>query len=268
MSSLINMMYHFVGIDKKFKGTTLKDFNFQLDYLQKNYENNKLFLTFDHGTIDHYEIVRPELEKRNLKGIFFIMTIVPEEAEIPSIDKQRFLEGNYRKELVTFVCDQLNLNYCPIESKTYLKHLTFYSDEERHLRFLRDTIIPKIDFEKVITKIFNSMFGNEKDFVKNNYLDWTQIKRLKDDGHIIGSHSHSHVGNFNDYKKSFELLDNNLKIENRLISYPNGNNLLNDIELKELNINSGYISNNNGDTMYNIGRIDDKFFNLVKSLKD
>lgn len=268
MSSLITMMYHFVGIDQKFKGTTLKDFKFQLDYLQKNYAKNEFFLTFDHGTIDHFEIVSPELEKRNLKGIFFIMTIVPEEGEIPSIDKQRFLEGKYRKELVTFVCDHLNLNYYPIESKTYLKHLTFYSDEERHLRFLRDTVLPKQEFEKVITKIFNSMFGSEKDFVKNNYMDWEQIKKLKNNGHSIGSHSHSHVGNFKDYKISFELMDNNLKIEKRLISYPNGNNFLNEIELKELNINSGYISNNNGDTLYNIGRIDDKFFKLVKSSKD
>ena len=35
------------------------------------------------------------------------------------------------------------------------------------------------------------------------------------------SHSHSHTGDYLDYKKSFDLISNNLKIGNNYISYTN-----------------------------------------------
>lgn len=66
-----NLMYHFVGCNENLKGISFKRFKAQLDFLQKSYMRDEITLTFDHGTIDHIQIVAPELEKRNLKGIFF-----------------------------------------------------------------------------------------------------------------------------------------------------------------------------------------------------
>ena len=267
MSSSFNMMYHFVGMDKKYRGTSLIDFKYQLNYLQKNCDRKDYCLTFDHGTIDHYEIVMPELEKRNLKGVFFIMTMVPEEVSIPAIDKQRFLEGNYRQDLVKFLCEDLKIKYNPNDGASYQSLLTFYSLEERYLRFLRDIVLPTVDFNKAISSVFSNIFGNEFDFSKKYYMDWVHIKQLKEKGHIIGSHSHSHKGDYMDYKTSFALINKHFKIEDNNISYPNGNNILKIQELKDLNINKAYISRSNGDTLYNIGRIDDKYFHLVESIK-
>ena len=121
-----------------------------------------------------------------------------------------------------------------------------------------------MESEAVILGAVGGPKWDELEFSKRNYMDWEHIKKLNDLGHTIGSHSHSHVGDYLDYKKSFELISNNLKIATNYISYPNGKNKLNDNELKGLNIKKAFISHSNGDDLYNIGRIDDKFFNLVK----
>lgn len=261
--SMHNMMYHFVGLDDKYKGTTLETFKYQLDFLQNNYSASEFTLTFDHGTIDHYDIVFPELEKRNLKGIFFIMTIVPEEGKVPAIDKQRFLEGNYRYDLSRLICNSLGVEYMPNESRSYQEHLTFYSIEERYLRYLRDKILSVQDFEELISSIFYDKFGEESEFAKKHYMSWDNIKELSAKGHIIGSHSHSHIGDYIDYKKSFELLSRNCDIDEKILSYPNGNNKLSDKELFDLKLRKAFIATVGGDSLYNMGRIDDKFFNTV-----
>ncbi len=85
---MLNIMYHFVGCDESLKSISLSRFVEQLDFLQSKYVGGEFCVTFDHGTIDHIENVVPELERRQLVGLFFIMTMVPEENKVPSVDKQ------------------------------------------------------------------------------------------------------------------------------------------------------------------------------------
>lgn len=251
-----NIMYHFVGCDENLKGISLQNFKAQLDFLQSTYLREEIVLTFDHGTIDHLEIAAPELERRGIRGIFFILTMVPEEHRMLVIDKQRFLEASLRFELVKILCTELNINYNPQQAKEYLPEFSFYSLEERYLRYLRDKIIQREVYDHFIEKYFKEVFGDERNFASKKYLSWEHILQLHKRGHTIGSHSHYHDGDRNDYAKSIKLIEGKVKERVQYISYPNGIKRISDEDLEKLGVRKAYISTENGICPYKIGRID------------
>ncbi len=257
-----NILYHFVGDYEKLAGISMEDFKKQLDFLQNKYTNKEIILTFDHGTIDHIENVAPELEKRGIRGFFFILTMIPEEHRVPSIDKQRYLEGQYRLELAKMVCDELYIYYNAEEAKDYLQEYRFYSLEERYLRYLRDNIIPTKVYDSVIGNMFCKVFGTEKDFCIRKYLSWHHIYQLHKRGHIIGCHSHCHYGDREDYAKSLELIEGVINEKPQYISYPNGIKRISDEDLVNLGIRIAYTSSEQVTYPYRTERIDCKQLKL------
>lgn len=251
-----NLMYHFVGCDDNLKGISLERFKAQMDFLQKTYSREEIVATFDHGTIDHLGTVAPELEKRGMNGIFFILTMVPEEHKVLSIDKQRYLEASLRVQLAQMLCADVAINYNPDEAKGYLPEFSFYSLEERYLRYLRDKIVSPELYEAFIGELFRKVFGDEKDFSSKYYLSWQHIVELHNRGHIIGSHSHYHYGDKDDYARSLELIEGKIKDKVEYISYPNGIKRISDGDLQKLGIRKAYISTQNGAEPYRVERID------------
>lgn len=251
-----NIMYHFVGVDGNFKGISLEKFKAQLDFLQTTYPRDEIVLTFDHGTIDHFEKAEPELKRRGLQGIFFILTMVQEEHRVPTIDKQRFLEATFRYELAKMVCTEFKIDYNPDDAKEYLSDFSFYSLEERYVRYLRDKIISSEGYDDFIEQYFIKVFGDEKNFASKYYLIWDHIVELHKRGHIIGAHAHYHIGDRNDYTQSLKLIEGKIKEKVRYISYPNGIKRISDQDLKDLGVTKAYISTENGSEPYRIGRID------------
>lgn len=253
-----NLMYHFVGCDDNLRGISLDAFTAQVSFLQERYSKDEFALTFDHGTIDHIERAAPELEKRGLRGFFFILTMVPEERRVSAIDKQRFLEARLRNELAWMLCADLNINYRPEEANGYLEAFNFYSQEERYLRFLRDTRVPRETYEELIGKYFQQVFGDEQDFAAERYLSWDHIAQLHDRGHIIGSHSHRHYGDKEDFERSVRLIEERINFRPQYVSYPNGEKRISDADLRKIGIRRAFISTPHGVGPYTVGRIDCK----------
>lgn len=250
------ILYHFVGRNENLKGISLKRFRAQLDFLKKRYAPDEIVLTFDHGTIDHIEIVAPELERRGLRGIFFLLTMIQEERRVPSVDKQRHLEALFRTELARMLCRELGIDYRPEVAREYLAEYRFYSLEERYLRYLRDQHVPAESYEEFVGKHFLKVFGDEEDFVAREYLSWDHVKELHERGHIIGSHSHYHQGDKKDFERSLKAIERRIHEKPRYVSYPNGVKRISDEELRDLGIERAYVASVKGADPYRVARID------------
>ncbi len=258
-----NLMYHFVGCDDRLKGISLENFRAQLDYLQRTWPKDEIVLTFDHGTIDHIENAAPELEKRGLQGVFFILTMVQEDRRIPAIDKQRLLEASFRTELARMLCAEVQMTYAPEDASDYLQGFHVYSPEERYLRYLRDKIVAPNTYADFVGKLFEQFWGNEKDWVAKQYMSWDDIVQLKKRGHTIGSHTHYHYGTKADFAKSLKLIEEKTNEKPRCISYPNSWIRVTEQELSELGVRRAYISSENGAEPYRVGRIDCNQFEII-----
>jgi peptidoglycan/xylan/chitin deacetylase (PgdA/CDA1 family) len=263
----MSVMYHFVmDHDDRFPSLkTLKknDFIGQLDYLLRHHiplkaddlrrvatrqaqlPSNGFVLTFDHGTRDHIEIILPELLKRGIEGIFLIMTSVVVERKLPTIEKQRFLEGHFQdyKEFLKLFSERCIKCYPEkrdlfsvteqtlFNAKTYLADFDFYSDEERLFRKIRDKHLHKNQLAQIIDDCFYEILGNEQDIVDKYYLSMDDLKELNESGMVVGSHGHHHI-NYNesgeqdcyvDLQESFTILRNELGDKGiDIASYPNG----------------------------------------------
>jgi peptidoglycan/xylan/chitin deacetylase (PgdA/CDA1 family) len=252
-----NLMYHFIGGDERLKGISLQGFRAQLDHLLRNHRREDVVLTFDHGTLDHIEVAAPELERRGLTGVFFILTMVQEEGRIPTIDKQRLLEVRLRSELAGMLCDRLRMPYRPEDAREFLAAFRFYSPEERYLRYLRDKVVPAKEYAEFIDALFRDAHGDERAFASKVYMGWDHVIQLQRRGHVIGSHTHHHYGDLGDFARSLELLEARLGQRPRCISYPNGWIRISHDELKNLRVDAAYDSSEThagGD--YRLGRID------------
>ena len=225
-------MYHFVNSSKDsslfsgMQGVTVENFESQLSTLINKghalvakdiklaaftgcYPNNDYFhLTFDDGFKQHFNNVYPILKDYGIQASFFIPTMAIEIGKIPVVEKQRLLQYNlfsdYKDFLTEFcilarkVCNSENQNFLyPVtenikRSKNYLKQFTFYSEEERYFRMIRNEFLSVDRFTWVIENMFKLFFENDFSFINEYYLSASDLKKMGDNGMIIGGHTHSH----------------------------------------------------------------------------
>jgi len=268
-SEFVTVMYHFVADpdDTPWPGLVscrTGQFKAQLDYLCRNYDPVTLdsvrrfcagegflpakgcLLTFDHGTRDHLDNVLPELDKRGLQGSFFVYTEVQEEGRIAPIDKQRYLEYKLdRLVLLQKLCehalrldptlDRASLEPTPdnlLEAREWecLKPYPFYSDAERFLRKIRNTVLPLYVFTGAVSAMFAETFGDEAAFAHAHYLTWDDLAGMRDAGMEINGHGHRHLPmdrtplaeQAADVERNTQLLRDRLHVPADAFAYPNG----------------------------------------------
>lgn len=98
---------------------------------------NKYILTFDDGTIDHYDFVLPFLSEKKLSGLFFIC--------IDKIDKIGYLTKSHIKELTSFGHKIGSHSYKHI-NMTSLPKKEIREEVERSIKSLEQVVGEKIEW--------------------------------------------------------------------------------------------------------------------------
>jgi peptidoglycan/xylan/chitin deacetylase (PgdA/CDA1 family) len=209
-------MYHYVRPKSKeypfFNNLDLDVFRRQLDYfdneygfiLKKDYINaikNKqnidgVVLTFDDGLKDHFKYVLPELEKRNLWGIFYISTGVYSKEELLGVHRVHYLKGKVGSkkilsDLESIVDESMLDNSTIKEFDKDIYRSSSYESSEKELRRLLNYYINYKYRDAVLDKLMKVYF-DEQSLFYDVYLKQEEIKKLSDAGNIIGSHTVSH----------------------------------------------------------------------------
>jgi len=314
MPSIV-LMYHFVhGRSKslldKYNGVTLDNFEQQLNFLCEKYtplthadfsnsanngdkiHDHGFYLTFDDGTKDHIDNVLPILLNKGITASFFPVTQPLVDGKVSIVEKQRFLQYIAHAKYSDFIeqfCMTI-LEYMPelkpiidpsdkniLQAKTYLADQDFYSNEERFYRKIRNEYIPVQLFNEVISNEFSTYYYKEDDFVKQYYMDASDIAKLHNSGMTIGGHSHTHpvltqISN-NDIEKEVKYSLDTLKtiVGNSIESFAYPFGIDNQFTVKQLIKNevkySFIVGNSSVDTSdpYKIPRIDSSLFDKILS---
>jgi peptidoglycan/xylan/chitin deacetylase (PgdA/CDA1 family) len=310
----ICLMYHYVHsenddrIFKNLKGLTTNEFKYQIEYMLKhfkpithqdllNFFNNKkplpkksFYLTFDDGFKQHYTNVLPILKEYGLTGSFFVPTIPLSDNKIHFLEKQRvsqycivdtyeeFLELFYensknlldKKKLSLIEPNQTNIK----NSKDFLKECSYYTNEERFFRKIRNSILTKSEIENIINKIFESNFDNT--FINRYYMNINNLKEMHSKDMIIGGHSHTHpyleylnkIELEDEITTSFNFLRNNINQTINSFSYPFGTYNQNVLDyVKSINLDYAFTTKDkiNSDSIkkYEIKRVDASLFSRI-----
>ncbi len=211
-------MYHYVRTYDSalpyFRYLDIDNFRKQLDYFREEFgyvsleewrnfieggvmpnDNGKVILTFDDALRCHFEFVFPELVKRNLWGIFYVPTSPYSDNLILDVHRIHLLCGAYRGfDLLAIAECLIDEDMIPVK-KIYEYHNQTYTHQENatgEAEFKR-LMNYFVDYQ-FRTNIINEIADRLGFIFKQNcfYIPLEGLNIMKQQGMIIGSHSHGH----------------------------------------------------------------------------
>jgi len=174
--------------------------------------SDSLCLTFDDCLRSQYDFALPVLAKFNLKAFWFINS-APLDKVLNKIDVYREFRLNFFDSVddyyqVFFECfidaDQSffdSSNYQSFEL-SYRKMFPFYSLNDIKYRYLRDRVLERETYEKVVESLIADSGQSLSVLAEHLWLSKEQISELAKSGHEIGLHSYSHPTNMDQLSKS------------------------------------------------------------------
>lgn len=238
------------------------------EWLERLAENKlkaeDLCLTFDDALLSQMGVALPVLEDYGLKAFWFVYSGVfegqLENLEIYRLFRTKYfdnLDGFYQVFLKKVLESGLAEKASPVLEERAIGELQkifpFYSRNDARFRFIRDKILGKENYEKVMDFILEEYGAVKRDLAKNLWMSNENLKQLNGNGHLIGLHSYSHPTaladlsyqeQFNEYQKNYLHLKQVLGKNPVAMSHPC--NSYNEDTLKILNnlgIRCGFLSN-------------------------
>lgn len=257
-----------------------KEFKDMLKWLQKNYslvgastykkrfEEGKLSssdicLSFDDALKCQYDIAIPVLEEFGLDAFFFVYSSVfdsnPDYLEIfrlfrtsefKNIDDFYFYFFKIVEHLDT---GQYKKHHSIYKRKNYLSGYSFYSDNDKWFRYLRDQYLGPEKYKEIMkTMILNKGFDIKK-AMKDLWMTEDDLRNINKLGHIIGLHSYSHPTQMSklsredqerEYSKNKDHLSQITGIPIKVMSHPCGDYNIDTLQiLEKMGITMGFRSN-------------------------
>ena len=230
-------------------------------FKKNNLKENEVCFTFDDSIKCQIDVALPVLEDLKIKSFFFVYTSIfeenPDNLEVFRYFRMNCFENvddfyvNFYKTLNKDLKGFFKKDEKIIRKKKYI--FPYYSIEDIKFRRVRDHLLTKNDYEKVMFLMMREKKFNPKEFYPILFFNHEDLKNLNKLGHLIGSHCHNHLTlleqfNYEEQKKEYvkcisiisKILD---KPQNEIkwMSHPCGSYNDNTLQiLKELDIKLGF----------------------------
>ncbi|MCB0723480.1 MAG: polysaccharide deacetylase family protein [Ignavibacteriae bacterium] len=211
-----SIMYHYVREPSEelpyFKFLNVDDFKQQLDFFEKEegfvsrddfiraFETgetyNGVVLTFDDGFKDHFEYVLPILRERGLWGVFYIPTGPFVNKSILNVHRIHLLLGTYGgKRIFDALTGKLEDDMLTHKDiKEFTTNTYDKQDNDAYTKMVKRILNYYIGYEfqgPVVIELMKE-FLNEDELIKDFYVSQEEIKKMHDEGMIVGSHTVNH----------------------------------------------------------------------------
>ncbi len=262
------VMYHYVHDREPFaglglsssadgiRGLTSRQFTTQIDHLCSFMEpidwptlyawmcgrgsipEPSFLLTFDDGLADHAHIVLPVLERRDLRGVFFvtgaelmIQKMLPAHAihVLLSLLGEEVFERKLHDALEEQGIDGVELA-SSVDAETAEALYDYESPARARLKHLLTNALPIDVRNAAIDALFEQYIGSSARWSKAWYLGWDDLVEMSALGHTIGVHGYSHEPltrltpdeRRRDLQRIAAVLRSGLGSDIRPLSYPYG----------------------------------------------
>lgn len=171
--------------------------------LTDSLEENQICLTFDDGLRCQYDIALPVLEDFGITAFWMVYS-----SSLLGTCERLELYRYYRTIKFAHTIDFYENFYTTIKEdevyknvleaienfnpKSYLQEYSFYSDQDREFRYIRDNVIDTQTYFKIMDKMLEDSGIKTEKLIKKLWMDNTCIQNLHNKNHQIGLHTHSH----------------------------------------------------------------------------
>lgn len=227
-------------------------------------ESDDVCITFDDSLLCQYEIARPVLERAGITAFWFVYSSVItggiETLEIYRRFRSEWFDdiGGFYGAFFEAVAESphavtVATALRTFEPSTYLAEFTFYSDDDRRFRYVRDLVLGQKAYDEVMSIMMTIAGTSPAQLAKGLWIDSAQLRRLHHDGHVIGLHSHTHPTTLADlpieqqrreYLENWRILNDILGMPPTTMSHPcNSYDAATLAMLESLGIELGFRSN-------------------------
>ncbi len=222
---LTAVMYHYVRPIRDsaypgIKGLELKQFEGQLDYLCRYHEivamddvldalegkarlpTRAALLTFDDGYKDHYEYVRPILNRRGLSGVFFPLAgasldLQPFAANMLHYVLSAATDVNELISRMEYWLQTLYADYAaenlPALRQKLMVGTRLDPPEVIYAKRMLQVALPAAMRQEIINVLFQEFVGLEpSEFARKLYCSADDLTTMHHEGHCIGNHGLRH----------------------------------------------------------------------------
>ena len=250
------------------------DFRKMLDWLKHNYnligaaeyidkfeqgllEESDICLTFDDALKCQYDIAIPILNELKIDAFFFVYSSIFTDKKDP-LEVYRYFRNSSFGNIDDFYNDffeiverinpqEFDKQYQKYKKSDYFSEYPFYSANDKWFRYLRDYYLSGENYHESMNEL---MMKKEFDIVTAKQSLWIseeELKKIKNDGHVIGLHSHTHptrISKLNISEQEYEYKQNKNYLSKILgetittMSHPNGDynqdtlNILSNLKIK------------------------------------
>ena len=221
-SRCLAVMYHYVHDSppesvRGVRGLTASAFEAQLDELLSIAEpidwprlyawrrgragipSRCFLLTFDDGLADHAEIVLPILQRRGIRGVFFVSgSTLTTTRMLPAHAIHLLLASLGTDQLRCELLDHLTAHWPGsgwVESVNSAAAESMYHYEPpalAHLKYLLTVALPIAVRNQAVEELFERHVGSPARWARRWYLTWDHLSEIQSLGHTIGGHGHLH----------------------------------------------------------------------------
>ncbi|MEM7808584.1 MAG: polysaccharide deacetylase family protein [Planctomycetota bacterium] len=213
--SAIAAMYHYVRPARPtppagIRPLSLDAFEQQLDWLQTHYRplapdafatevrdgwNEPLppaLLTFDDGTRDHLDVAAPVLERRGLRGVFFVLAGPSRDGAMPLTHALHWALGDEDRLWDALVS---TVGETALGDPAEARRIYHYEPDRRaRIKYAVNFALDEDRARAVVAACLDSAGVNECDLAEEWFLSEADVKTLRDRGHVVGVHGVSHRG--------------------------------------------------------------------------
>jgi peptidoglycan/xylan/chitin deacetylase (PgdA/CDA1 family) len=163
-------------------------------------------LTFDDALRSQVDVALPVLHRRGLKAFFFVYSSIFE-GRCEPFEVYRYFKNLAYRDMDAFYREfyaELFSSHSEVsitgqlaapDAKGYLAQYSFYTDEDRRFRYIRDRILSEADYQDVMARLMARRGMTPEGLAAGVWIDDEALARLVEDGHTIGLHSHTHPTN-------------------------------------------------------------------------
>jgi len=199
--------------------------------------NRCFLLTFDDGLKDQAQYVTPILERRGIRGTFFVTGQAMAEYRLICGHMVHLLLGRLGTERffaeVTKYLDTKHASggwVAALDEPAAVSLYPYERPERARLKYLLHMVLPGEVRRETLTALFEAHVGSPRRWAKEWYLSWDELSEMQHAGHTLGGHGYSHepLNRLSereqraDLARSAAVLNEGLGRDIRPVSYPFG----------------------------------------------
>src|SRR3989338_1395014 len=226
--------------------------------------SSDICITFDHGLLSQYDIAYPILQRFGMRAFWFVNT-VSLNGEIEHLELYRYFRNTCFKTIEDFYkafffalskqpfFEAIENTLHHFNFSSYLNEFHFYTYNDRKYRYIRDKVLTSFQYHLLMSQLMMQKDFDVDKTLKKIWMGMPELKKLSDEGHIIGLHGHSHptqMGtlSFDEQKREYtfndELLVKLLGKKSIIMAHPNNSYNQDTLKiLQKLGIEIGFRSN-------------------------